>query len=326
MTPRRAIILSIAAIAGLAVVYVGADRLYLREAAKLRSDIAEARAGIKQYDKAIEAQGGARQRLQDAIGTTLGRDTERVEHELRAGLGELARASGLRDVVVSNAAPKGVSNPVEHTRLDRAWKSLRSRLAEQPDFYAVRGRVEGTGSLESSLKMLGAMRAQDWVHRVEAFSIQPIGRERETYHFKADFAIAFAPDLGAAGPQADSPELAPLPPAEQDAVTAILACNVFKAPPPPAPTPIAIEPTRVVQAPRPPAYEAWRLAGLTTTDHAEAIVVGPSGQSMVLTPGEAVEGAVFEGGQGELGVFVIEGRRFEIELGRTLAERRGLED
>ncbi len=74
------------------------------------------------------------------------------------------------------------------------------------------------------------------------------------------------------------------------------------------------------------AFDAWRLAGLTVSDHAEAIVVGPSGRSVVLEPGQGVEGAVFEGGQGERGVFVIDGQRFEVELGRTLAERRGLED
>lgn len=324
MSPRRSILAAVGVAVVLGGVYVGADRLYLREASKLRADIDGARADVRGFDQAIEARAGARRRLQAAFGVTLGADPERVEHALRAGLGELARANGLRDVVVSNAAPKAVPNPVVRARLDRAWRPLRANLSQRPDFFVVRGRVEGVGPLESALGALGAMRGQDWVHRVEAFSIRPLGTERQEYELRVDFAIAFAPDLSGSGREVGTPDVAPAPPLARDSIDAILAMNIFKAPP--APTPAVPEPARVVEAPRPPAYAAWRLAGLTITDHPEAIVVGPSGQSRVLTPGEAVEGAVFEGGQGERGVFVIEGQRFEIELGRTLAERRGLED
>ncbi len=321
------ILIGIGAGVALGVVYVGADRVYLRRATSLRVELASARDQARRLDEATDAYRGTRERIREALEPTLGADPQIVEHELRAGLGELARANGLGDVVVSNAAPRGAANPVARARMDRSWGRLRQRLGERADFMVIRGRIEGEGTLEASLRMLGAMHAQDWIHRVEAFSIRPVGRERERYEFRADFAIAFAQDLGGdgGGGETGSPELAPISPGERAAVAGILSRHLFKAPPVPEPV-VHAPPPQVTPPPAPPAYGAWRLAGLTVTDHPEAFLVGPSGQSMVLAPGQAVEGAIFEGGEGERGVFVIEGERFEVELGGTLAQRRGLED
>ena len=83
---------------------------------------------------------------------------------------------------------------------------LRQRLRKQTDFYVVRGRVQGTGTLESALLALATLEAQDWVHRVEGLSIRPVGAERALVELKADFAIAMAPDLAPRDAPAHAPE------------------------------------------------------------------------------------------------------------------------
>ncbi len=322
MTPKRAISIAIGGAVALGALYLAADWMYLGRAGELRDQLRTAERNARGYNEAAEGFAGALGRLRDAFGQTLGTDAEHVEHELRARLADLARLNGLADVVVSNADPRGEPNPVAEARVPRAWRPLRARVGGRADFAVVRGRVEGEGSLAAALSMLGAMRAQPWLHRVESFSIRPVGRERVRYEFKADFAVAYAGDVPATADGAASPT----PQAERDAVASIINRNLFKAPALEAAPVVVAAPAPEPPRPSAPAFDAWRLAGLTVTDHAEAIVVGPSGLSVGRARGPGVVGAVFVGGQGERGVFVIDGQRFEVELGRTLAERRGLED
>ena len=104
----------------------------------------------------------------------------------------------------------------------------------------------------------------------------------------------------------------------------ITARGLFRAPPEPAvaaPTPEPAPPP----APKPPAYDSWRLAGIMGGSRVEAVLVHtPSGRSRVLGVGDGVLGAIFEAGEGERAVFRIGDLRYEVFLGKSLADRREL--
>ncbi|MFI4898228.1 MAG: hypothetical protein ACIARR_10420 [Phycisphaerales bacterium JB059] len=289
-----------------------------------QEQIARARSVARQLGVQVEAMAGARDRLR-AIGTTmLAGERDLLEHRLRAGLSELATEAGLAEVVVTSTPPRGVENPAARVRMTGGFAQLRQRLRSRPDFYVVRGRVQGVGTLEAALRALASLEAQAWVHRVEGVTMRPAGQGRERVEFKADYAVAMAPDLAPREATAETPERDPIGEETGAVIAAMGRRGLFRAPPP-APEPKPVVAKAPAPKPAPPAYQDWRLAGVMGGSRNEAVLVhARNGRSRVLGAGDSVLGAVFEGGEGERAVFRIGDARYEVFLGKSLADRREL--
>lgn len=314
-------------VAVLVVISLVARIFVLGPASELRGKIARAKETAQGFSSRIDGLESAQDRLLAVGETMLARDRDLLEHRLRAGLSDLATRSGLRDVVVTNTPPRAVENPAARVRMTGGYTALRQRLRSRADFYVVRGRVQGAGSLDAALTALASLESQAWVHRVEGVTIRPAGGDRSVVEFKADFAIVMAPDLAPREAPSQAPEIAPAGDQMLAGVGRLTSRGLFAAPPK-APEPVVVvkqpdpEP---MPAPKPPPYENWRLAGVMGGNRVEAVVVHTSnGRSRLLGVGDRVLGATFEEGSGERAVFRIGQKRYEVLLGKSLADRREL--
>ena len=324
---RRLLVWTGGGVIVIAVLAVMAHVVILGPAGEKRSQIERARSVARQLGEQIDGMSGSSERLRAIGATMLAGDRDLLEHRLRAGLSELATGAGLGEVVVTSTPPRAMENPAARVRMSGGFSELRRRLRSSPDFYVVRGRVQGIGSLESALSALASLEAQPWVHRVEGVTIRPAGQARELVEFKADYAVAMAPDLASREASTAAPEIVPVGEAGAAGVARVSERGLFRVPPR-APEPVV----EVVRAPdpapkpKPKPYQDWRLAGVMGGSRVEAVLVhAGSGRSRVLEAGDEVLGAVFEGGSGERAVFRIDGARFEVFLGKSLADRRELE-
>lgn len=197
-------------IAGIGVLAVGgigwflADRLILREYREIVSQTEKYEADLAAAERGAAGSRDIKLGLRDAARTMLGAEQNVVEHRLRTLLSELSDKHGLEGVVVTHGRPRAAGNPADD-RSSGVSRGLRRRLGERPDFAVVRGRVQGVGTLDEVVRTLAALRAQPWIHRVEGFSIEPEGKDREVFGLKADFATIFAPDLVSEYVDADAP-------------------------------------------------------------------------------------------------------------------------
>jgi hypothetical protein len=316
-------ITAVSAGALLFVAYMAYQRLYAKPRGELAAQLATARQSIDLYDSKLEGAPSVGDALKGVAAGTLGDKLDTAEHRFRTTLNSIAEGCGLRDIKVDNRDPDAVRNPAgqQQQMTPRFWKKLR----EQVDFSVIRGTVGGTGTLDQVLRATAAISAQTWVHRVESFSIKPIGAEKERFQLKLAVATMFLPDLAARS--APEPARVELTASAADAWRPIVDRNVFKVPvpvvvavtpDPPAPAPVD-QPT-----PAPPAYAEWRLTGVVEgADGSEALLVNVrTNERSALPVGGAVLDAVFESGQGERAVFRIAAERFEVEMGSTLDQRQ----
>ncbi len=324
--PRRALIWGVGGAGGILAFGLFVQVAILGPVSEKREQIARARSVARQLGEQVEAMSGARDRLRSVGATMLAGDRDLLEHRLRAGLSELATEAGLAEVVVTSTPPRGVENPAARVRMTGGFAQLRQRLRARPDFYVVRGRVQGVGSLEAALRALAALEAQAWVHRVEGVTMRPSGQGRERVEFKADYAVAMAPDLAPQEATAETPELAPIDEETGAAIAALGQRGLFRVPPrAPEPAPVVVKAPEPAPKPAPPPYQDWRLAGVMGGSRSEAVLVHTgNGRSRVLGAGDSVLGAVFEEGEGERAVFRIGDARYEVFLGKSLADRREL--
>ncbi len=325
---RRQVIWGGGGLALVVALYLLARVFVLGPAWEMRGKIANAREITGGLSTQLERYENATDRLRAVGSTMLAADRDVLEHRLRAGLSTIATDSGLSEVVVSNSPPRAVANPAAQVRMSGGWGKLRDRLRRQTDFYVVRGRVQGTGTLESAMLTLAAIEAQGWVHRIEGLTLRPVGAERELVELKVDFAIAMAPDLAPRDAPAHAPDASDTGDEAIAGLTQIALRGLFRVPPR-APEPAVVVETKPEPkpdpAPKPPPYENWRLAGVMGGNRVEAVVVHTSnGKSRVLEPGDRLMGATFEEGSGERAVFRIDEKRYEILLGKSLADRREL--
>jgi hypothetical protein len=252
---------------------------------------------------------------------------DELEHLLRSGLGRVAEQEGLSDVAVENGQPQSQPN---HAVLNAkgVQTNLKRQLRSRPDFAVVRGSVKGTGSLEQVLRTVAAVQAQPWVHRFEAVTIRPTGKERKAFEVRLDVATIFAPDI--ASGTTSTPGVSPATPESEALWRAIAAKNVFKRPEAAAPgaTPavqVVTAPVGTPVAPQPFApYEDWKLTGIVTSSRGvEAFFMNVRTGSRVTVPqGGVVLDATLVDGDGETAVVEIGGQKFTVQNGQTLAARR----
>lgn len=300
--------------------WYGYQRVYAGPRDELLKEIAQYRQSAASYERALEGQRAVAERLDRIASTTLGKQFDRLDHRLRTGLSRIGQDAGLTDVVVSSSPPKDERNPLASAKgLDR---SLADRIRKSSNFSVVKAQVRGAGTLEQVLGALATYGSQAWIHRIDGLSIRPAGQGRERFELRLDVATIWLPDLA----KEDLAEPTIQAPGEADisAIAAIASKNVFRAPVPPRPTPEQ----RVAAAPPPagpaaPAWAEWKLTGVTTGRRGtEALMMNTrSGERLAIAPGGGVLGATLVSGAGEEAVFELEGARWTVRTGATLAER-----
>lgn len=300
--------------------WYGYRRFFANERDALIKETAGLRSTAKAYEKELERQKSIRDRLSAVAATTLGKQFPRAEHRLRTGLSRIGQDAGLTDVVVSSSAPEDQKSPAAHAKgMDIG---MAKRLSKAPTFSVVKAQVRGTGTLPQVLQALATYDSQPWIHRVQGLSIRPVGRERDRFELKLDVATIWMPDLASDDP--NDPSVVSPDEASVQAIAAITAKNVFRVPLPPAPV-IAAAPTPEVRpagAPA-PAWGDWKLTGVTSGRRGlEALLVNTrSGDRLALAPGGVVLGATLVSGAGEEAVFELEGTKWTVRTGATLADR-----
>lgn len=323
MTRVTGLIAGVAVAAFLALAGLGYASLYARPRAALMADLTEARESAASYEAALEARKGVRDELKRVAATTLGVRLDAVEHQFRTRLGGALESCGLSSIVVSSGSPAGAASPAAKARLT---SRMAAAIKARDDFQVLRGRGEGQGTLEQVLRAMTVVEAQTWVHRVEGFTIEPMGRERERFRLVIDVATLYLPSL--APENSSGPE--PVVPPENVALAwgPIVAKNVFRKPPPEAPArppPAVVAQGNSPVAPPAPLYDEWRLTGLARLPRLgwQALVYNTrTSESRHLAPGEGVLDLVFESAEGERAVFRMADRRYEILSGQSLAQRK----
>ncbi len=300
---------------------------YASPRSELEAQISRARERLSELDAALEDELLVRKKLRDAAKGTLGRKTDVVEHKFLAGLTALGERGGLSGVVASAGQPKGVLSPLTASNVRGVPTALKRALRARPDFEVVHGQLKGKGTLEQSLRTLASLQAQAWVHRVDGFSLRPIGKE-DQFDLSVSVVTMLLPDL--ASDDENPAPIGEVSPAAEELWRAIASKNVFREPKPPAqPKSEVVVAKAGDPAPplaRPPSYDDWKLTGVVQgRGGVEAFLVNmKSGEKLTLQVGGRVLEAVLtgSGARGESAVFEIAGQRFEVSNGQLLSARR----
>ncbi|HYE60487.1 MAG TPA: hypothetical protein VD997_00700 [Phycisphaerales bacterium] len=327
-TARIQLLVGAALMAGIG--YWGFHSIYAAPRRDLQEQIDQTSANIDTMKRTLRAQVELHDRAKALRTATLGGKQDQVEHRFRTGLSRLGEQEGLTKVVVDHGQPQSTTSPLLSTK--GIPTPLKQNIRKQPDFQTIRGTLKGIGTLEEVCKVVATAQSQSWLHRVDGFSIKPVGGERNQFELKLDVATLYLPDL----PGGDGPEpVIVQPPAVNEPLwRAVASKNVFKAPPAPAPGVEPVRPVEVAQAPATPQpapppqvfapYDDWKLTGVIISgERSEALFFNTRTLAkLTVEEGAQILDAVFVEGLGEKAVIEIAGKRFEVSNGQTLAARK----
>jgi hypothetical protein len=330
-TNRISTLVGIALMAGIG--YWGFHSMYAAPKAELEEEISQARSNVAGMTKTLKGEVSLGDRSKALRASTLSGKEDELLHRFRTGMANLGEQCLRKDkVVFDHGQPQTTASPLLSTKgIPTVLKQI---IRKTPDIQTVRGTLKGTGSLENVLRVIALAQSQSWIHRVDGFSIKPIG-DRSEFELKLDVATLYLPDLpGVDGPLPTIVQ----PPAELEPMwNAVASKNVFKAPPAPTPGDEPQRPVEVAAAPiageaaTPPPqvfapYDDWKLTGVVISGRgAEAFFMNTrTGAKVTVEQGGQVLDAVFVDGQGEHAFIEIAGKRFQLSNGQTLAARKPL--
>jgi len=293
------------------------NRLYLAPASQKRAQITGLRQQVDRLRQQVAPQFEVRKRLETIARSGLSPQRDLAAHQMRTLLAQIGQASRLVDLKVTDLPARDAVSPAVRSFSGTAAATLR----QKPDFVVLPGSLEGTGTLDQVLATLASLQSQPWVHRVEGFSLRPIGRRADRLALKAEVSSLLMPDL--APRDIPAPEVAPTPPAAEALWRPVALRELFKDPP------VAQAPPPSQPAPDPAAspLAQWRLAGLVISEHGTEAIFAPvaGGAGLTVRQGESILNAKLVGGRltedGEVAVLDLNGERFEVRLGQTLAAR-----
>jgi hypothetical protein len=281
------------------------------------------------FEKALLRRSEIRSGLKAVANSTLGATKDEVDTRFRTALHSIAASCALTGISVNTQAPDKQENPMAGAKnMGASYSRIKSEMRKGADFYVVPGMLTGTGTLDQVLRTAAMVKQQPWVHRVQSFSLKPVGKERSHFELRLGVStILLPPDL--APKERGEPVVLALSDSADSTWKKMVQKNIFREPPPPAAPAVAAqppaEPPPVPSISR-PAYDDWKLTGVVQSRLGiEAFLVNTkSGQRMTLPTGSAVADARFVEGSGERAVFEIDGQQFEIINGQTLEQRRPL--
>jgi hypothetical protein len=294
------------------------QRVYFAPAAQKRAQITGLRQQVDRLKEQVAPQFEVRKRLEAIAATGLSPQRDLAAHQMRTLLSRIGQASRLNDLKVTDLPAREAISPAVRAFSGSAASALRQR----PDFVVLPGSLEGTGTLEQVLATLAALQSQPWIHRVEGFSLRPAGRRAERLTLKVEVSSLLMPDLSPRDRPA--PEVAPTSPAVEALWRPVALRDLFKdaavaqapAAPPADPPAAAVSP-----------YAQWRLAGLVVSELGAEAIFAPvaGGPGLTVRQGESILDAKLVGGrmteEGEAAVLEVNGERFLVRLGQTLAAR-----
>lgn len=292
---------------------------------ELNGQLETTRAAVRSLEERLADRESIARRLKEFGSSTLGKKEDQVVDRFRNGLSRIAETSGLSDIQINSGSPKTLANPV--SGLSKLQSVLRRSLKKTPDFAAINGTLEAVGSWPQVLRAVALLQSQPWIHRVEGFTIESVGKDRERFKFRVEVATAFAPDL--VGTKDADPVQASIPVEVDQMMRTIASRNPFKGPAPAAAVVAVntnpIPPPQPVPAPPPlPLYNDWRLTSVVSgRNGVEAWLVNmKTNEGQTLRTGGKLLDVEFVEGQGERAVFLIGGEKFELYNGETFASRR----
>lgn len=320
MSPKRAILFGLIGAAVVAATAFAVDRALLADL-RAKADRAETLArDIARYEEAVLAERRRANTLTRELSPLmLPGDADRLQHQFRALLAELAGRSDLQDATISSSSPAAVPSPMGNARVSAT--GLRRRLRAEPGVSVLRGSIRGVATLEQAFALLALADRQPWIHRVEAFELTPAERTRERFVVRLEVATIRIADVDATA----EPVVLAANNAEEDVAGRLATRLAFRPPEPPPPTPpVRVE---VPEPPRPPEYDAWRVSAIVERSAGvEVWLVRDGGASRTLLPGDALAGAVLQRASARSGaVFEIEGVLYRVPLGGGLRERQRVE-
>lgn len=311
-------------------------RQYAAKSASMEGEITRYQRAIAERDVTMADKGKIGRALKKAGETTLGTNEEHVSAALRKALNEVVSHYRLADASVTSARPMALKNPASQKGLaelrERKWKDAKSA----PDFYVLPATINGKGTLDQAVRVLATLESQAWVHKIDSFSIRPLGQARDRVELTVSLGTMFMGDAGGAGVRSgEGVKWSPVSEAAYAAWQPIVAKNVFAEPaapvavaaaaPAPAPA-VASAPPPPPPPPPPPAYDQWRVTGVTMGSQGpELMVVNlQTRQWLTLLTGGVVLDAKFTGAVGETARISIGDKEFEVKTGQVLSERTPL--
>lgn len=294
---------------------------------ELAGQLESSRSAVQTLEERLADRDAIVRRLREFGQSTLGKKEDQVVDRFRNGLSRIAESAGLSEIQINSGSPKASPNPI--SAQSKLQSALRRSLRKVSDFSSISGSLEAIGSWPQVLRTLALLQSQPWIHRVEGFSIEAAGRDRERFKFSVQVSTAFAPDL-AETKDAD-PAQASIPVEIDQMMRTIASRNPFKGPGPK--TAVAsvnanpIPPPQPVPAPPPlPLFNDWRLTSVVSgRNGVEAWLVNTkTNEGQTLRAGAKLLDVEFLEGVGERAVFLIAGEKFELYNGETFASRRAV--
>lgn len=317
-------------VAGVGMVGLWQYKSYRAEADAIDAEIARVEKEMAEREESMSDKVQIARELKKASETTLGKDEEHVTALLRKALNEVASHYKLADASVTSGRPAALKNPaaargVKELR-DKKWRSAKAT----PDFYVLPATLNGKGSLDQALRVMATLESQGWVHKIESFSLKPLGKERDRVELTVSLGTLYMTDAAGIRP-GETVKWSPVSEADYAGWQPLAAKNVFKEPAPPvtvaAAPPVAPQPTNVASAPPPPppppAYDQWRVSGITMgAQGPELMMVNLQTKAWLsLMVGGVVLDAKFIDASGEIARISIGDKEFEVKTGQVLSER-----
>lgn len=294
------------------------QRFYSAPAAQKRAQITGLRQQVDRLKQQVAPQFEVRKRLETLAKTGLPPQRDLAAHQMRTLLAQIGQAARLADLKVTDLPARDAISPAVRAFTGSAATTLR----QKPDFVALPGSLEGVGTLDQVLATLAALQSQPWIHRVEGFSLRPVGRRADRLTLKVEVSSLLMPDL--APKDLPASVIAPTLPAAEALWRPVALRELFKEPAV-AQAPPAVPPNPDLPAASP--HAQWRLAGLIISENCTEAIFAPvsGGPGLTVKQGEALLDARLIGGrvtdEGEVAVIEVNGERFEVRLGQTLAAR-----
>lgn len=290
---------------------------------------------IQTRDRAMEERAKLSRDLKAFAATTFGTNDDRVTASFRKSLNEIIAHFGLIEASVTSSRPIGVKNPAVEARVSelRLMNKEQRAAAAGPDFYMLSGTLSAKGTLEQGLRVLATLQVQPWIHRIDGFSLKPVGKEGNRVEMTVMLTTTYFSDSRLRD-GAEDPGWRPVREAEFASWMPIVVKNMFREPPPPAPLPPPVTVAQANPAPPPtgptppptappPPYEDWRISGMARGKDGPILMVvnDKTREWRTIDVGGMILDARFVAGEGELAEITIGAERFNVRTGQRLSDR-----
>ncbi|GAB5495291.1 MAG: hypothetical protein Phyf2KO_03710 [Phycisphaerales bacterium] len=317
---KRHYVIAGGTLAGLLVLIMLYRSVHARPMSEMQGTLSSWLGGKAQMESSLSDSTRIKRSLEALVNNSLGNDPQVAEHRLRTLLTELCARAALNEYVISCKEPKGVGNPAASENVREFSRAMRST----PDFVSQETVISASGSYESCMRAVALIEVQPWIARMDSFTLQPSGRERQVYDLTASIATIVMPDLADEETGLDAFVHEP----SAGALTELVQRNPFVVTPSHTSSIADSEPEPVPHPPRPKPkpYGEWVVTGVMQTEGGGEVILSNAvtGASRSMVPGAEILGLrVAEVGAGF--VTVMEGASgYRVALGQSLAEREAV--